>query len=365
MINSGRDQLEQPQLPPKITGGYSKCEAVENSPALAIKIIFWLLLGVLSVIFAEVTCASSPYPFFDGWGLLVVMPLYTLHTLFLAGLIFKKKQVSLSILFLAGIIFGLYEALITKVIWNPTWGDTATSLGGVAWLQTSVLVFYWHPWYAFIFPLLFGEALFTNSIEVHNVLPAWLTGKNKMVWVILLAVLCGINQGANGAFYKNILLSTVEALGVFLILSGLWYWVIKNKKYRMRDLLPRSSELIWVGVLLIILYGSSLFLIRPEALPHKILPYAIIGGLYFITISILVKNLQKAHNSNIPPRIHPMNHFIKNISVFVLVYLCSSYVFLQFPSIAGILIILSWSLGIITGVTLFVRAFWSAFRKIN
>ena len=56
------------------------------------KLVFWLLLGVLSVIFAEVTCASSPYPFFDTWGLLVVTPLYTLHTLFWPGSSTKRKK---------------------------------------------------------------------------------------------------------------------------------------------------------------------------------------------------------------------------------------------------------------------------------
>src|SRR5689334_7015492 len=93
-----------------------------TQPLLRTKIIFWILLGVLSVIFAEVVSYSSPSPFFDAWVMLFTYPLYTLQTLVLASLIFRKHRVSWHILFLAGAIFGMYEAYVTKVLWNPTWG---------------------------------------------------------------------------------------------------------------------------------------------------------------------------------------------------------------------------------------------------
>ncbi|PKN89770.1 MAG: hypothetical protein CVU45_05965, partial [Chloroflexi bacterium HGW-Chloroflexi-7] len=162
------------------------------------KIFFWILLAVLSVIFAEVTCYSSPYPFFDKWGLLVVLPLYGLHTLFLAGLILKNKSISLPILLLAGVLFGLYEAPITKVLWDPTWGGKETMIAGIAGLQTGVLTLFWHPWFAFILPLMVAELIFTSTDEILNTLPAffqrWVKRPSgKIISIILLAFFCGVN----------------------------------------------------------------------------------------------------------------------------------------------------------------------------
>jgi len=79
-----------------------------------------------------------PVAFFNAWGILVVFPLYTLHTLVLAFLFFRRKQISLPVLFLAGMLFGLYEAYITKVLWNPTWGDAHIMVAGLAVVQTAV-----------------------------------------------------------------------------------------------------------------------------------------------------------------------------------------------------------------------------------
>jgi len=46
------------------------------------KWFFWIILGALSTFFAEVTAGSTPLPFFSPAGLLLVFPLYFLHTLF-------------------------------------------------------------------------------------------------------------------------------------------------------------------------------------------------------------------------------------------------------------------------------------------
>ena len=327
------------------------------------KLVFWLLLGLLSVILAEVTCASSPYPFFDGWGLLVVTPLYTLHTLFLAGLIYQRKSVSLPVLLLAGMLFGLYEALITKVIWDPTWGDKASMAGGVAWLQTSVLVFFWHPWFAFIFPLLFGEVLFWASDEVSAALPAFMQKKAKWLWPMLLAALCGVNQGANTASIHSALLSTLEALGVFLLFSGLWKIVSKCQPLSMRNLLPKGRELVWIGILLGLLYALSIPLIRPESLPRSAGPYLIIGGIYLFTILVLYSNLKKVNVAI--PVIQPTARrfpWVK-LGLFVLVYLVFAALSMQFKPAAHVVVIASWVFGLYIAQDLIRRALVNALRE--
>jgi hypothetical protein len=88
---------------------------------LRVRLVFWALMGALSVVFAEVVACSTPFPFIHPWGVLVVVPLYSLHTLVLAPLVFRRRMVRLTSLWLAGAIFGLYEAYVTKVLWHPGW----------------------------------------------------------------------------------------------------------------------------------------------------------------------------------------------------------------------------------------------------
>ncbi len=42
--------------------------------------LFWVLLAAYSTFFAEVVTGSTMFPFFHPWGVLVVWPLYGLHT---------------------------------------------------------------------------------------------------------------------------------------------------------------------------------------------------------------------------------------------------------------------------------------------
>jgi len=329
------------------------------------KLVFWLLLGILSVIFAEVTCASSPYPFFDKWGLFVVTPLYTLHLLFLSGLIYQKKKVTLPALILTGVLFGLYEALITKVLWDPTWGDKSSMLGGVAWEQTGVLVFLWHPWFAFILPLAIGERLFTSSGEVLEVFPAFLKRKGGLVSLILLGAFFGMTQGANSISFDATLLSTAEALGVFLAFSLLWKWINKGKSVYLRDLLPRGKNLVVIGLLLAILYGLTTFLVRNEALPRTIGPYLIIGSFYLIAIVLLVANLKKADIAEPMPRLQIGRFPWARIGIFVLAFLVSVVLFSWIKPITGVLIIILWVLGILFTLIQIVRAAIAAIKPAH
>jgi hypothetical protein len=84
------------------------CDPQPHRPTSAQKLLFWAILGGLSVFFAEVTIGSSPFAFFDAWGLIVVCPLYLLHLLFLGRIAVWKGRPRFSALFFAGALFGLY-----------------------------------------------------------------------------------------------------------------------------------------------------------------------------------------------------------------------------------------------------------------
>ncbi|HCS39404.1 MAG: hypothetical protein ACYDH2_04330 [Anaerolineaceae bacterium] len=328
------------------------------------KIFFWIILAVLSVIFAEVTCYSSPYPFFDKWGLLVVLPLYGLHTLFLAGLILKNKSISLPILLLAGVLFGLYEAPITKVLWDPTWGGKETMIAGIAGLQTGVLTLFWHPWFAFILPLMVAELIFTSTDEILNTLPAffqrWVKRPSgKIFSIILLAFFCGVNQGANTISIQSTLISTFEALGVFLLFALIWRIVSKNVRWRLRDLLPQGRELLIVGILLAALYGISLPLVRPEALPKNIYPYITIGAIYAFSIILLIRNVAKATNSDDSLHRVPQRFPWLLLLVFVSTYLLSSIFIFNTKPAANLVIIAAWGMGIIISIWVILHSLLS------
>ena len=120
------------------------------------KYLFWLNLGLLSTFFAEVISGSDLFPFFHPWGILLVVPLYLLHTLIMITLVYRLGRPTLPALYFAGTLFGLYEAYITKVLWNPDWGEVF-KLAEIAVFEVLVLVFFWHTWMSFIFPLLAAE----------------------------------------------------------------------------------------------------------------------------------------------------------------------------------------------------------------
>ena len=109
-------------------------QPVASPPTRTVSFVFCLILGILSVIFAEGVSGSDSFPLFHPWGILVTTPLYLLHTVLLAGILAHTRRTSWRSLCFAGAIFGLYEAYITKVLWDPSWApELAYKVGGVAW----------------------------------------------------------------------------------------------------------------------------------------------------------------------------------------------------------------------------------------
>jgi hypothetical protein len=138
--------------------------------------LFWVILGALSTAIPEVTAGSDLYPFFKVIDYLLVIPLYTLHSLVLWYVVWRGGRPRLYNLFPAGALFGLYEAYMTKVIWDPTWAAAPLRMFGVAVVETLVLVLFWHSFLAFIVPLFIAETALTSSREIAGGLPAWASG---------------------------------------------------------------------------------------------------------------------------------------------------------------------------------------------
>lgn len=251
--------------------------------------LFWLILAALSTFFAEVFSGSDMFPFFSAWGLLVVVPLYGLHTILLAHLVYRTEEPRFPSLVFAGLIFGLYEAYLTKVLWAPPWGNPVI-IAEVAPIETLVLVTWWHCWFSFIIPLLVAEKLLTNSTSLGRSLPGKLGGfLNSWAGLAAVMVFGGIFQSINSPSVGQSLLSGLSTTAVLAGLAILWKRVTRWQIYPMKDLLPDQKQFKWLLIPAGFMYLVMGVLIRPEALPG-LMGHLIIWILYGISFYLLFKN---------------------------------------------------------------------------
>jgi hypothetical protein len=245
------------------------------------KWFFWLNIGLISTFFAEVISGSDMFPYFHLWGIMTVVPIYTLHSLVLATLVFRFGRPTLPALYFAGTLFGLYEAYITKVLWNPPWNGTdAFKLADVAVFDVLVLVFFWHVWMSFILPLLAAETWLTNSNQIRGCFPPRLQRfLNSPAGWLSIAVFGGFFVSINAKTVGEALLSGLGVLGVLGIAGWLWRRLTRGETYTLEELLPNRREFGFLVFLLAGIYLLTGLFLRPEAYP-SIVGHLTIWALY-------------------------------------------------------------------------------------
>jgi hypothetical protein len=255
--------------------------------------LFWLILAALSTFCAEVFSGSDMFPFFSAWGLLVVVPLYGLHTILLAHLVYRAEEPRFPSLVFAGMIFGLYEAYLTKVLWAPPWGNPVI-IAEVAPIETLVLVTWWHCWFSFIIPLLVAEKLLTGSTSLGRSLPGKV-GNFLNSWGGLAGVMAfgGFFQSINSPSVGQSLLSGVSTTAVLVGLTLIWKQVTRGEVYSIRELLPNPSQFKWLLVPVGLMYLVMGILIRPESFPG-LLGHLVIWALYGISFYLLFRSQKGA-----------------------------------------------------------------------
>ena len=242
------------------------------APGSRASLAFCLILGLMSVIFAEVVSGSDQFPLFHPWGILVTTPLYALHAAFLAGLLARARRASWRALLYAGALFGLYEAYVTKVLWNPFWApELAYKIGGVAWPHFVMLVPWWHAFMAFILPLLLAETfLVRDALFLHGLPPRLrrmlATPRSRNRLAVAAAVICGACAAAGRPAINTV--AAIAANGaVILAVFALWRRGGRHARYDMAALLPGKRGLIACGALLALLYIVTGVWLQPQALP--------------------------------------------------------------------------------------------------
>jgi len=258
--------------------------------------LFWVILGALSTAIPEVIAGSDLYPFFKVTDYLLVIPLYTLHSLVLWYVVWRGGRPRLYNLFPAGALFGLYEAYMTKVIWSPTWAAEPFRVFGVAVVETLVLVLFWHSFLAFIVPLFVAETSMTCSREIVGGLPAWLGGRLARLrdgyLFLVFPFIGGLFQSVNTHSMRDAVFSGLTSTAVIVGLVYVWRRRV-GCGYPLRSLLPTRNEFRVLLALLLLLYGLMGVFWRPDALPG-LGPQLAVWALYLLFGGLLYLGLRRS-----------------------------------------------------------------------
>jgi hypothetical protein len=334
-----------------------------ESPPFRLKLFFWIILGAFSVFFAEVVSGSDMFPYFHVWGIIGVFPLYALHTLVLSSLVFIYGKPRFSSLYLAGVIFGLYEAYITKVIWNPYWSEPFFRIGGIAVIETMILLLFWHSVMAFVLPLFLCENLLTKSRLLVNGLPdrmrrVFASDRKIKLRLIVLAILFGMVQSSNSPAPVNSLASGLSTSAVLIVLVYLWRSRTGGRAYSMRSLLPNIRELKILFVLLMVLYVWMGIILRPEALPG-LQPQAAVWLMYVVFFFLLLTNLRKTSKLPLSDKFKaPLGFSWKWVALLVLIFTLTSAAISPHREVAGGILLLTWiALGVFGILLLAIAVF--------
>ncbi|WP_461865177.1 hypothetical protein [Thermococcus sp.] len=310
---------------------------------------FWFLLASLSVFFAEVTVASYLYPYFTPWGIISLLSLYGLHTLVLAGIVYRFGKPRFETLYLAGILFGLYEAYITKVVWNPEW-DSFLKIGGVGIFEVLVVVLFWHPFMSFIIPVGVAELLTSGRKILPDIV---------LRHPYITAALLGIVESSNAPTPLHSFLSTFSSSAFLIILIYLWLGRFKGGHHDMKGLLPTSKELNPLFIALLayyIIFGS---LLRREALP-EVSAQAPIWLLYAATFFLLYRALKKSQKEEdtVPLKCQPG---LKRLTTLAGIFTLFAVIFTSIktfvlPQLGVAIILVLWAFASVVAVVSFARS---------
>ncbi len=327
-----------------------------KEPGALVKILFALILGGTSSVCAELPLMHAPYLLFPTGGLLVIPPIYLLHSLFFATLLYHYSSGTYSGLYFSGALIGLYEAFITKVLWLPAGDPVPFRLFGVHWVETVFLVFFWHPFFAFIIPLVVVEATCTRSRFFRPDTSDLPVNLNPHVVSMVVLFVLALIQGAVSPDAKTNLLANAIHLSVLSGLVLVWR-MAELHKVDIGDVLPSRKLLPWVGGALLVLYVTHGVTFRTEAYPSRWLPYLPVFGLYVVVLCGLVMSLSTPSEGN-----HAScesSFFTRYGPGYLSLFVVASGLFTFLPEAVDTVVFLGfYGLTVLLGLVALVSGFW-------
>jgi hypothetical protein len=319
------------------------------------KLLSILLLGVLSMLFAEVFSGASTLWFLDPWGLLVTFPLYLGHAVFFFNVAFIYKKTSPRQLYFFGMMFGLYEALITKVLWFGYPGSTGpmvSSFFGVAWGEFLTLVLFWHPVMSFIVPVFVYEVLSGDVLPGHE---RFLQRDRKTLLLVLVLIVMAASFQSNGAKY-NVLVSVGSIAGTVLMVV-LLHFLIKGRS--LQSLVLGKKGMTVILIYLVVLYAVTTVFIFPSRLPKTVLPYLLIFLWYLVSVGLLWADRFTPVSTLLKRRLFSQS----DLGIFAVLILCATVIcsLVSQVSYAVLLVMFVSLMG--AGVILFSWCFFSLMKQ--
>lgn len=338
---------------------------IDKAP-LAAKLIVILLAGSLSMFFAEVLSGSSVLWFITPWAWLITFWLYLAHFLLFINLALIFRRTSLTALYLWGVLFGLYEAWITKVTWagymgsEPGWGKIL----GFAFPELPLIVFFWHPVFAFILPALCFEIMTGQNriLAGHQAI----LSKKRRNWALAIAVViigaAFLSMNAKG----NVLAVELSILGSAAI-AGILYW-IASRRYGLHFSIE-SLRLGKLGMTILVVYLALLYLVTfAFLLPERIAPpftILLTLGIYAaIVILLYLKKPDEQKTTEISPE--SMYFGRKDLLILLVILMIAGIAFSVLTPVDYVLMIILYLALVIAGPVLFILALlsiWKGRRK--
>jgi len=335
-----------------------------------VRFINFLLVGMLSMFFTEVYAGSAPLWFVSPWCLLFVFPLYLMHLLLFFNIAIRTKRTSVGHLYLFGVLIALYESWITKVLWTGYPGSEGPLMGtifGVAALEFYVLVFFWHPIFAFVLPILVFEALAisdgSNMDYGEKVIPSHLSSLEKnprllsflAFTAILGAGFLSLNTG------HSAIIADTTILGSILLIFLFFHMARRNPShFSIHSLQLKNEELAVVAAYLFPLYAFSFLFLDPDKVPSSSIPILMII-IFYALVGLLIKTSPACETLNsgsgMPRELLSSREFFE----FCLLFLLLTSVFCVVP-VVGEFIALKLNLVLFVGgpfffVTIVMRLF--------
>jgi hypothetical protein len=252
-------------------------------------------------------------------------------------------------------MFGLYEALITKVLWFGFPGSTGSIFGsvyGVAWGEFVALVLFWHPIMSFVLPIFIYEVLSGDFFPTHK---RFLIKNWKTLSIIFLLLFIGANFQNMGATY-NMLVSIGSVAGTIIIIFLL------NRVTKTKNLESLMLGKKGMGILfsyLVILYILATVFILPERLPRTIFPYVFIALWYLVAIILLWSDTSKKQTTDVLGRYFTnkdLHWFVVLLLIFTLIF--SVHTILSQPIIAVTFIVFMGA-----GIFIFILSILRVFQE--
>jgi hypothetical protein len=250
---------------------------IDRNVAAGSRPLALVLIGILSMVFAEAFSGSSVLWFLSVWSWLVTLPLYWSHTLFFLNVAFRLRRTSISDLYLLGVLFGLYESWVTKVVWagyfgkTPAWG----TILGFAVAEVAVIVFFWHPVMSFIVPVLVFQIIAASLSKARDVTQVVFPShigylrRSRRAWILFGIVFVGGAAFLSANSFLNLLAAGLTAIVSLMIIVLLVKLVGHRYKGQMSAYSLRLGRggFFFVTLYVLLLYLVTFPLLRPDAIP--------------------------------------------------------------------------------------------------